>query len=80
MNDFVLSDSDARVVILEPDRWVRLWKEMCDDFGYIPSWDEYPKYFGCVICKPIPVNDRASKLRVIFRTKEEALLFKLTRG
>lgn len=80
MNKIVLLPPKELIVVLEPDRWERLWKEMCDDLGYIPSWDEYPKYFGCAVCRPFPVNDYASKFQAIFRTKEEALLFKLTRG
>lgn len=69
-----------RTVILEPERWERLWAEMCDDLGYIPSWDEYPNYFGCIFCDSIDGLGWDSGFKAVFATKEEALLFKLGCG
>lgn len=67
-----MNASNDRTVFLELDCWLRIWKEMCSDLGYVPSWDEMPTYFGCVFCEPI-----SSGFRAVFKTKEEALLFKL---
>lgn len=64
------------IVILKHDRWMRLWQKMCNDLGYVPSWDEYPGYFGCIDCD----STMDSGLKIIFETKEEALLFKLECG
>ncbi len=64
-----------KTVVLNKKQWMNCWKDMCDTFGYVPSWDEYMRhfqYFGCV--NYVSTDDEG--LEIIFKTKKEAADFK----
>lgn len=67
------------IVILEPKQWIECWKEMCDTLGYVPSWDQYPEYFGCIYCDPSnhQIHGHDEGLRIVFDNAIDAMAFKL---
>jgi len=68
-----------KTVILEPDQWDDCWREMCDTLGYVPAWDQYPKYFGCISCKPSDhlLHGHNEGLKIVFENEIDAMAFKL---
>lgn len=68
-----------KTVILEPDQWMECWKEMCEELGYVPSWDGYSKYFSSISCKPSyhQIHGHAVGLKIVFDNEIDAMAFKL---
>lgn len=63
---------DIKTVILDENQWTKCWSKMCKDLGYVPAWNQYPAYFGCIYCDSIDEG-----LEIVFETKREAMEFKL---
>lgn len=46
---------------------------MCKELGYIPAWDQYPDYFGCISCD----GTHYEGIEIIFEEATDAMAFKL---
>jgi len=68
-----------RTVVLEHDRWMDCWNEMCNELGYYPSWCDYPEYFNCVSCNPTDyqIHGHDEGLEIVFKNVTDAMAFKL---
>ena len=66
-------------VILEPKQWDECWREMCDELGFVPAWDQYPKYFGCIFCESTNhhIHGHDDGFVIVFEEATDAMAFKL---
>ena len=71
----MMAESNNTSVIIDHESWFRLWKHMCKEFKFPPTWDQMAEFLDCVECSAVGYGD--SQFKAVCGTKEQAMLFRL---